>query len=255
MAGTNPMIDRLGAEPYYLQLGQIVERQIEEGVLAPGDRLPSESELCRTYDLSRSTVRETLRSLQDRKVIKMVPRRGAFVLDPAQAGWMLQVPAGFFEAEVSHNNRTVETTTLEAGLARLPPEIAQALGLDGNGVGFVLKRLRRLEGQVALYSVNYMLPEMERVVGSSGLVEGGASLNQTLRSAGFAVFGARRSVEAVAASQELAQLLEVEPGAPLLLVTSLSWSRDGRNFDYYTSWLRSDVVKVSVEAKARLGDA
>jgi GntR family transcriptional regulator len=44
----------------------------------------------------------------------------------------------------------------------------------------------------------------------------------------------------------------VPVGAPLLLVTSVSWGRDGKPFDFYTSWLRTDVVKVAVEAQAAL---
>ncbi|GGE10972.1 phosphonate utilization transcriptional regulator PhnR [Aureimonas endophytica] len=243
-------IDRFGSEPYYLQLHRLVERQIREGVLAAGDRLPSESELCRTYDLSRSTVRETLRSLQDKRIIRMVPRRGAFVLDPAERSWRLQVPAGFFEAEVGGNHRSVETTVREAALRELPPEIGKALALGRGEKGFVLARLRRLDGRVALYSVNYLLPEIRDLLLPSGVLEGRASLNRTLREAGFSVFGARRSVAAVAADAELSGLLEVEPRSPLLLVTSVSWNREGRNFDYYTSWIRNDVVQVTVEAEA-----
>jgi GntR family transcriptional regulator len=75
-------------------------------------------------------------------------------------------------------------------------------------------------------------------------------LNRTLVEAGFEVFGARRSVAAVAADADLARLLDVDAGAPLLLVTSISWTKEGRNFDYYTSWIRNDVVEVTVEAEA-----
>ncbi len=247
-------IDRLGSEPYYLQLHRLVEQQIASGMLTPGDRLPSESELCRRYEVSRSTVRETLRSLQEKKVIKMVPRRGAFVLDGSQKSWRLQVPAGFFEAEVSGNQRTVETITIRATPEVFPSDIARALNLQNKENGYVLARLRRLDGRVALYSVNYMLPEIQDVLLPSGVIEGQASLNRTLHDAGFAVFGARRSVAAVAADEKLAKLLDVETGSPLLLVTSLSWTKDGRNFDYYTSWIKSDVVKVSVEAEANPQD-
>lgn len=247
-------IDRLGPEPYYLQLHQLVEQQIRDGILAPGDRLPSESELCRRYDLSRSTVRQAVRSLQEKKIISLVPRRGAFVRDLARESWRLQVPAGFFEAEVDHNKRQVETAVIRARRERLPRSIAEVLGLEGRDKGFVLERRRRLDGEVALYSINYLLPEAEAILGPSGVLEGRASLNRTLRDAGFTVFGARRSVEAVGADRTLAEMLEVDVGAPLLLVTSVSWTREGRNFDVYTCWIRSDVVKVSVEAEANPAD-
>ena len=75
-------IDRTSPEPFYLQLTRIVEDAIDNGVFGVGDRLPGESELCRRYELARSTVRETLRALEARKRIKVVPRRGAFVIDP-----------------------------------------------------------------------------------------------------------------------------------------------------------------------------
>lgn len=243
-------IDRQSPEPYYLQLVRLVEADIDAGKYAVGERLPAETELCRHFDLARSTVRETLRSLQEKGRIKMVPRRGAFVVDPLQAGWSLQVADGFFEAEVDHHRRNVETQVVKAGLSPLPAAAAEALGLAAGETGYKLKRLRYLDGQIALLSVNYLVPEVAPVLDGSDVLSGKASLNRTLREGGFSVFGARRSVEAQAATPELAGYLQVPVGAPLLLVTSVSWGRDEKPFDYYTSWVRSDVVKVTIEARA-----
>ncbi|MBS7538040.1 GntR family transcriptional regulator [Ancylobacter lacus] len=243
-------IDRHSPEPYYLQLVRLVEEDIDAGKYAVGDRLPAETELCRHFDLARSTVRETLRSLQEKGRIKMVPRRGAFVVDPRQSGWSLQVADGFFEAEVDHHRRDVETQVVAAGRAALPVAAADALGLPAGAPGYRLKRLRYLDGQIALLSINYLVPEVAPILDGSAVLTGKASLNRTLRDGGFSVFGARRSVEAQAATAELANYLHVPVGAPLLLVTSVSWGRDEKPFDYYTSWVRSDVVKVTIEARA-----
>ncbi len=51
---------------------------------------------------------------------------------------------------------------------------------------------------------------------------------------------------------DLAKLLEVPVKSPLLLVTSVSWGKDQRPFDYYTSWVKTDVVPITVEAQAVL---
>lgn len=243
-------IDRASPEPFYLQLTKFIEDAIDKGEFAAGDRLPAESEFCRRYDLARSTVRETLRTLEDRKRIKVVPRRGAFVLDPDQSGWVLQVAAGFFEGEVDHNQRKVETSVLEAKLKTLPEGPANALHLKKNEQGFLLRRLRRLDGKLALYSVNYLLPELGEIVLGSSAMRPDGSLNRVLRKAGYRIFGARRSVEAVPAPADIAKLLDVPVGAPLLLVNSVSWKKGGKIFDYYKSWVRTDVVKITVEAKA-----
>jgi DNA-binding FadR family transcriptional regulator len=37
---------------------------VQEANLGPGDRLPSEDQLARRYDVSRTTVREALRMLE-----------------------------------------------------------------------------------------------------------------------------------------------------------------------------------------------
>ena len=245
-------IDRLSPEPFYLQLSRMVEQAIDSGKFRAGDRLPGESELCRRYDLARSTVREMLRNLQERGRVKMIPRRGAFVVDPAQSGWSLQVTAGFFEGEVDHNKRKVETTVLEASRCVFPKIAASALQFAKGEQGFWLRRLRRLDGALALYSENFLLPELEDVVRNSEVMAPHGSLNRVLRGAGYAVFGARRSVEAVPATVDLAKLLEVPVKSPLLLVTSVSWGNDQRPFDYYTSWVKTDVVPITVEAQAVL---
>jgi GntR family transcriptional regulator len=244
-------IDRSSPIPYYLQLSDLFTRAIDRGDYSPGDRLPSESDLCRDYELARSTVREMLRHLADQGKIKMVPRRGAFVAEQGQSGWTLQVAQGFFEAEVEQHH-CVESRVLEAESCVLPDAAAEALGLDGGCSGFRLARLRRLDGELAVYSVNYLLLELETALRSSEVLTAGASLNRTLKAAGYEVFRARRGVEAVAANDELSRLLEVSIGSPLLLVTSVSWGSDGKPFDFYTSWLRSDVVKVTVDAQAAL---
>ncbi len=243
-------IDRVSPEPFYLQLTRLIEAAIDSGEYAAGERLPSESELCRRFDLARSTVRETLRTLEDRRRIRMVPRRGAFVIDPDHSGWVLQVAAGFFEGEVDHKQRQVETRVLEASLTPLPDEPAAALRLKPGENGFLLRRLRRLDGRLALYSINYLLPELAEIVRASSAMEPTGSLNRVLREAGYRISGARRSIEAVAAPAPVAMLLEVPIGSPLLLVTSVSWRKGGLVFDYYTSWVRSDVVKITVEASA-----
>lgn len=243
-------IDRASPEPFYLQLTKLVEDAIDNGEFAVGERLPAESELCRRYDLARSTVRETMRTLEDRKRIKLVPRRGAFVIDPDQSGWVLQVAAGFFEGEVDHNQRKVETRVLEAKLKAFPEVAASALHLAKGEKGFLLRRLRRLDGRLALYSENYLLPELETVVLGSSAMEPNGSLNRVLRKSGYRIFGARRSLEAVPAPAEVAKLLEVPVGTPLMLITSVSWKKGGKVFDYYNSWVRTDVVKITVEANA-----
>lgn len=244
-------INRNSPEPYYLQLARIIENQIKDGTFQVGARVPGEIELCRTFDLARSTVRETLRVLEQQRLIRMVPRRGAFVTDHSDNRWMLQVVEGFLETGAHSPERSITTVVLRSGFEHLPDRACEALELPLNETGFVIERLRHIDGMAAMHSTNYLPADIGRLILKKPVLKGEASLNQTLRVAGFSVYAARREVAAVGAPSSTAKLLEVVKGSPVLLITSTSRNEAGRAFDYYQSFVRSDVVTISVDAEAR----
>ena len=57
--------------PLYAQLVGIIKRNISTGVLAVGDLLPSEAELCRTLSISRNTVRQAIGELEDEGLVEI----------------------------------------------------------------------------------------------------------------------------------------------------------------------------------------
>lgn len=242
-------IDRASAEPFYLQLEGWIERQISSGVFGVGDALPSETQLCREFGLSRHTVRETFRLLQEKGRIRVVQRRGAFVSTPQAPSWMLQFAEGFSEAETSYK-RKVDTEVLSVAFEMLPVEAAQALELPQGSPGVIVERLRRLDGDLALYGINYLIPGLAPVIGNGDTLRGTGSLNRLLRQAGWLVHGAKRSLSAVSANRALAAKLGVKLGAPLMLIRSVSWDAQDRRFDYYWSWVRSEKVPVEIEVQA-----
>jgi DNA-binding FadR family transcriptional regulator len=88
--------------PAYQILADELREQITSGRLRPGERLPTEPELCQTSGLSRSTVREALRLLASQNLI--VTTRGvaggSFVVHPtpAQISEAIQTGVGLLQA-------------------------------------------------------------------------------------------------------------------------------------------------------------
>lgn len=60
------------------QLIETLKKEIHEGVLKPGDQL-EEAELARRFDVSRTPVREAVRSLVECGLLETRSRKGAFV--------------------------------------------------------------------------------------------------------------------------------------------------------------------------------
>ena len=72
-------IDRNSYEPAYAQLSRILREQIAAGLFRPGDRLPSESQLCERYGVSPMTVRRVINMLSDQGMVIAEQGRGTFV--------------------------------------------------------------------------------------------------------------------------------------------------------------------------------
>ncbi|MFQ5611241.1 MAG: extracellular solute-binding protein [Anaerolineae bacterium] len=75
------MIDRDVPIPAYYQLKQLIKEQIQKGRLQPGDKIPTEAELCARYNLSRTPVRQALQELVFEGLLVRTPGRGTFVAD------------------------------------------------------------------------------------------------------------------------------------------------------------------------------
>ncbi|MBY8870719.1 winged helix-turn-helix domain-containing protein [Micromonospora sp. PLK6-60] len=71
------------AEPLYQQIADDITRQIESGVLKPGDRLPSTRQLCDIYEVSETVIRFVMIQLKARNLVYGQPGRGVYVNPPA----------------------------------------------------------------------------------------------------------------------------------------------------------------------------
>ena len=67
----------------YEEVAAQLERLIVEGVLRPGDKLPPERELAERFDVSRSAVREAIRSLELKGLVEPRPGEGTLVRTPS----------------------------------------------------------------------------------------------------------------------------------------------------------------------------
>jgi GntR family transcriptional regulator len=237
-------IDRASPLPLYSQLKRALANQIAAGTLAPGDRLPSEPELCTRFALSRTTVRQALAELELEGTLRRERGRGTFVAERKDTSGFLQSSLGFFDEAVQQGH-TVSSQVLRAELEPLPMWAAEALRLPDGTPGVTLERLRSIDGSVVMYVQNHVLGEFAGTLLRTDLTR--ASLYATLRERhGIRVMDGRRVVEAVTASDRLAELLAVEPGFPLLFVESVSWNADGRPFECYRAWHRSDRSRIEV---------
>lgn len=238
-------IDRTSPVPFYFQLKKALEDQIVSGRWRVGERLPSEPAICTHFRISRTTVRQALAELESEGLVRKEKGRGTFISEPRSSSWLLQSSHGFYD-EAVRGGRIVTSKVLRAEIEVLPQWAADALRLASGSVGMTIERVRWIDDRLVMYVINHLPPELAETVLEADLETG--SLYTALEDRnGLSVFGGRRVVEAVRAEDELAPLLEVQPGTPLLFVESVSWDAQLRPFECYRAWHRADRTKIEVQ--------
>ncbi|MGA3487399.1 FadR/GntR family transcriptional regulator [Micromonosporaceae bacterium DT55] len=121
----SPALPVQKVRPAYQQVADQLRELVMRGKLAPGDRLPAESELASIFGVSRSTVREALRALTSRDLLVTVrgTTGGTFVarVQPHQVSDYLEASIGLMSGDGMSVGEILEARELlevpAAGLA------------------------------------------------------------------------------------------------------------------------------------------
>lgn len=72
---------RMPAKAKWAQIADGIRAQIQSGDLAPGDKLPSTSEMCREHGVSAIVVRQAINALKIEGLVEGVSGVGVFVAE------------------------------------------------------------------------------------------------------------------------------------------------------------------------------
>ena len=72
-------INKFSMIPLYSQLKESIKSAIEDGILKPGDKLPTELAICEKFSLSRTVTRQAFYELMNEGYICRYKSRGTFV--------------------------------------------------------------------------------------------------------------------------------------------------------------------------------
>ncbi|GAA1402024.1 GntR family transcriptional regulator [Oerskovia paurometabola] len=182
------------------------------GTYAIGDSLPSESALCAEFSISRGTVRQALGTLRSEGLIGGGQGRPPVVRSRA-------VPQPFetflsFSRWAAGVGRVPGQRTVEVARRGVHGVAADALGLEEGTPVVEVLRLRLLDGVPAMVERDTFIEPVGRLIFEFDPDTG--SIYDHLISRGADLHAARHVIDAVAADETDADLLEVPAGAPLL---------------------------------------
>ncbi len=244
--GLQRELDRTSPIPLYVQLKNALEAQIESGQWKPGHRIPGEAELCQLFNVSRAVVRQALKEMTYEGLITRQKGRGTFVAGrKISARALLQSLEGFYQ-DMARQGLAPVNRVLEQAIEPASEKIAAYLRLEPLEPVIKIKRLRFVQEEPIVLVTSYLPYQLCRPLIKADLTH--RSLYEFLeQECGLTIARGRRRIDAVVADQYEAELLQIEKGAPLIRLESVSYSPDGRPLEYFYGLFRADRSRFEVE--------
>lgn len=222
---------------------------IQDRTLAPGTRLPSEADLAAQLDVSRATLREALRTLEERQLVVRRHGLGTFVAEST------------IEKNL-HRNSSITAMIRAAGyspgtgnqrvdLIEANREVADLLELEEGAPVVRLERLRLADKRPVVLSSEMISGRLVDPHDISSMDEDHQSLYRLLfKLHGIVISRAQADITPVKATREMAAQLEVPRLAPLLCLKQVDFDGSGKPILYSIGYHVSNWVRFTVE---RLG--
>ncbi|MER6974907.1 GntR family transcriptional regulator [Nocardioides sp. NPDC000445] len=231
------------SSPLHVQVAEAIRARIIAGELPTGAPIPSEAQLCEQFGASRGTIRTALASLRREGLLSGGQGRPPTVRDTALGQPFEQLLS--FSAWVQQIGHTAGQRTIEVARRGATAAAAEALDIDeGDPVVDVL-RLRLLDGHPAMLERSTFVERVGRLLFDFDPDTG--SLYGYLTAAGVDLHAARHTMDAVAADETDADLLDIAVGSPLLRERRRATATDGTPLEYADDRYRPDRVTFTID--------
>ncbi len=238
------MLDRGSAKPLHMQMEELIRENLETGVWIPGSLIPSENELSHQYGISRMTVRSVVTRLVQEGMLFRIPGKGTFVAEQKIEAKSLSYEG--IREQLERLGYEVTTKLISVQKNRGNKDVRSKLKLEDNAQVYVVRRLRAVKEMPLSLHTSYipviLAPQLEKL----NLVD------EQLCSILSKSYGLNRErifeeLESVAATEEEATLLNIQPGHPLLLLQDTIVDPNGVPFEYAKVVFRGDKIKLKLE--------
>ncbi|MDR3241297.1 MAG: GntR family transcriptional regulator [Lactobacillaceae bacterium] len=213
--------------PIYIQIHDELKEAIDSGRWAAGDRIPSERELSEQFGVSRMTLRQAVMLLVDENYLERRVGSGTFVAT-ARVQESLDSNSSFTEM-MAAAGKQASSKVITYKSATPTPQEANELKLNSGESVLRMERVRYGDAEPIAFEVASVPAKLLKGVAKETVT---ASLYQALTSNGLIVGQARRILTAGMAQEQVAELLEIRTGEPVLIMNQLTSDINGVPFEF-----------------------
>lgn len=227
------------------QVRSAILAMIRDTGLRPGEKLPSEAELSARFEVSRTTVREALKLLEQDHVVEAVTGHGRFLT--AAGAMRVERPITRYESLTSMLESlgfSVTTSVLDVREGECTPEESRSLDLQEGDRVIRLSRLKYGDGKPLVFSVSAIPRSL--LPGPIDHRDWSASLVGALEAHGHRIVSSSARISAVELPAEPERTFRLSGLGPWLLVAESCVSQDGARVLYSEDYHRGSEIAFNV---------
>ena len=221
----------------YRKLYEILRKHITTGVYEEGSLLPSENELCATYQMTRPTVRHALDTLVKEGMILKQQGKGSIVRKAPQNIGILSISGTANAIGV----RYLKTDILQKPEIRTWPKnfSFELTELERESGCIYMERLRYVDEAPVFYDINH-LPNINIPRISRRSFENKSLFEILRKNYQIEILGGEQKLKAIKPNEKIIQLLKLNADQPVLHIErKLSTNKSGFNI-YSTIYFNSE---------------
>jgi GntR family transcriptional regulator len=241
LAGLEPEI----VSPLYHQIKENITRQIVSGRWLSNHELPSETDLCAHFGVSRGTLRRALDDLENRGLIVRRQGRGTFVASPKFEGSVLGSYRNFRVGALPHDP---VSRVLGIDKKRASSDMQRLLQLDKREDLYEVRRVQFMEGVPITLSTSFIPAALAPGLDQSD-IEHDLFYGLLEQRYGLVFLRAEEFLEPVIADDFVARHLEIPEGTPVFLVERHSFLVGDKPGEFRQAYMRGDRYRYRIDLR------
>ena len=239
------MINKDSRTYLYLQIKENLLAKINKGIFPEGKKIPSEEKLCEMYNVSRPTIRFSIKQLLLEGRLNIVKGKGTFVLKKRPMSFNIEKVDSFAD-EIKKKGLTFRDEILEFKITKPTSEVANILKITNDSNVILYNKVRIVENE-PMYITKGFIPKVlcpnliEEDIKNQSIFH---LLNDKYK-LNISMVG--RSLEAIIAGTEELKSLKIDSTMPLHYLETILYDSNSRPINYVKTYFRGDRSRFTFE--------
>lgn len=227
----------------YLQIKEIYRKKILNGALQLGDKIESELEIQKKYNVSRITARQAILDLEKEGMVKRGRGKGTFVIwRPGIEEDLMHVSS--FTQEMEAIGRVPGTSFVSITKERLDAKTAREFDTNEDQLMYCVRRVRTADDVKIVYMISYY-PLSTNLPMNPNLING--SIYEFLDYTGSGIpTHIKEKIRAELPNDEIVEALNISKTQPVLFRSRISYSEEHKLLELSKCYFRGDLYAYTI---------